>query len=290
MGHQQPYPGEQCISVNVTLIREIVYEIAEREGVEPVNLDPTLGEVMNTDLLDAIADVSNDGVDSLSLTLDFEYQGYMVSIDSDGEVHISDPSESSTEQPRTGPSRPLEPSATETTARQRAMKNVADIIAARDRPFADRLDGLLHVVRNTLNLDAATLSYVENGTYVFESVDVAENVDIQVGEVVSLGDTVCKRVVESEQALVLRDVEADAPELTESALEVASYLGVPVFVDGRVYGTFCFYDAEPRTEEFSDWEFAFVELLSNWVSSELERRQREWLLQRQSSDRPQNMS
>lgn len=274
----------------MTLIRNIVDEIADREGVEPVDLDPRLGEVVNADLLDAIADDSDQRNGGLSPTLDFEYHGYTVSIDSGGAVDISNPSKSPNEHPRTVPSRPLEPSAGETATRERAMKNAADIIAARERPFADRLDGLLRVVRNTLNLDAATLSYVDNDTYVFEAVDVSEGVDIQTGEVVSLDETVCKRVVESEQALVLRDVEADAPELAESALEVTSYLGVPVFVDGRVYGTFCFYDEEPRAEEFSDWELALVELLGNWVSSELERRQREWTLQKRGSERPHNTS
>lgn len=275
----------------MTLIRNIVDEIADREGVDPVDLDPRLGEVVNADLLDAISDGSDQRKNGPSPTLEFEYHGYTVSIDSGGAVDVTDPSKSRNEPLRSAPDRPLEPSAVEkNTTRERAMKNVADIIAARDRPFADRLDGLLQVVRNTLDLDAATLSYVDNDTYVFEAVDVSEGVDIQTGEVVSLGETVCKRVVESEQALVLRDVEADAPELAESALEVTSYLGVPVFVDGRVYGTFCFYDEEPRAEEFSDWELAFVELLGNWVSSELERRQREWTLQKRGSERPHNTS
>lgn len=271
-------------------IHRIVDEIAVREGVDPVNLDPPLAEVINTELLNAICADSDQKEESLSATLEFEYLGYTITVESGGEVDITDPSNAPTEHPRTGRRRPLEASADETTTRQRAMKNATDIIAARERPFADRLDGLLHVVRNTLQLDAATLSYVDGGSYVFEAVDVAENVDTQVGEVVSLGDTVCKRVVESEQALVLRNVEEDAPELAESALEVTSYLGVPVFVDGSVYGTFCFYDDQPRTEAFSDWEQAFVEMLSTWVSSELERRQREWTLQRQNSERSHSPS
>lgn len=271
-------------------IHRIVDEIAVREGVDPLTLDPPLGEVVNTDILDAIDADSEPGGNGVSATLEFEYQGYTITIDSGGEIDIGDPPKAPIKHPRTGPDRPLEPSADETTTRERAMKNATDIIAARNRPFADRLNGLLHVVRNTLKLDAATLSYVDSDSYVFEAVDVADNVNAQVGKVVSLGDTVCKRVVESEQALVLRDVKKDAPELAGSALEVNSYLGVPVFVDGSVYGTFCFYDKEPRAEEFSGWEQAFVELLSTWVSSELERRQQEWTLQRQSSERPQNTS
>lgn len=274
----------------MTLVQVIVTEIAAREDVDPLDLNPPLGDVVDTDLLDVLAEAADQEDDDLPSTLEFEYQGYAVAIDAGGAVNISDRAESSTEPPQTEPSRPLPPSADEITTRDSPMKNVADIIAARDRPFDDKLEGLLHVVRNSLQLEAATLSYVENGRYIFEAVDVAESVDIQAGEVVSVDETVCKRVVESEQALVLQDVDADAPELTGSSLEVASYLGVPVFVDGSVYGTFCFYDGDPRAEDFSEWELAFVELLSNWVSSELERRQREWMLTRQRSDRSHSMS
>jgi signal transduction histidine kinase len=44
-----------------------------------------------------------------------------------------------------------------------------------------------------------------------------------------------------------------------------------VFIDDDVYGTFCFYGTQAR-EEFSDWEETLVDLMSGWVSYELERR------------------
>ena len=38
-----------------------------------------------------------------------------------------------------------------------------------------------------------------------------------------------------------------------------------------MYGTFCFYDREPRTEAFDEWQVTLVELMAEWVSAQLER-------------------
>jgi signal transduction histidine kinase len=43
-------------------------------------------------------------------------------------------------------------------------------------------------------------------------------------------------------------------------------------IDDDVYGTFCFYSTEARSEQFSAWEVTLVDLMSRWVSYELQRR------------------
>lgn len=48
----------------------------------------------------------------------------------------------------------------------------------------------------------------------------------------------------------------------------SSYIGTPVYVDDRRYGTLCFCDRGGRTE-FTTWERAFVELLGDWLGHEL---------------------
>jgi GAF domain-containing protein len=48
----------------------------------------------------------------------------------------------------------------------------------------------------------------------------------------------------------------------------SSYIGTPVYVGDRRYGTLCFCDRGDRTE-FTAWEQAFVELLGDWLGHEL---------------------
>jgi hypothetical protein len=266
----------------MSLIQKIVWEIADREGVDPTDLETPLNEVVDIDALETFSTGTEDRHHSPYADVEFVYCGYTVSIDETGTVSISDQPSTTAKLLRRTPNT----ISNEIAHRERAMKDIADVIAARERPFVERLDGLLEVVRKTLGMESATLSYVDTDSYVFEAIDRTGRVELQAGEIVPLADTVCKRVVESEQALVLRDVEQEAPELAGSACEVSSYIGVPVFVDRAVYGTFCFYDTDPRDEAFSDWDRAVVELLGNWVSSELEQRRQERALDAATTERP----
>ncbi|QLD88209.1 PAS domain-containing protein [Natronomonas salina] len=163
----------------------------------------------------------------------------------------------------------------EVEKREQALRRANEIMAAADQPFSQQIDSLLEVVRTTVGTKFATLSRVNEdaGEYIFEHVAAPETVDLEAGDTTPL-ETLpnCSRVVETAETLVLQDVQSEAPELVDPEWGIACYLGTPVIVHGEVYGTFCFYGNEARTEAFSDWEVSFVGLLSNWVSNELEHR------------------
>lgn len=266
------------------VLYSVLCEIGEREEVDPVDLQPPLSEVIDAEIVEALANETESRRDSQKPVVEFTYHGYSVRIDGSENVSISNGAESKDDNPQTTAGNSQGNPVSEIRDRERALKKASDIIAARNRPLANRLDGLLEVVRKTLGLESAALSYVDTGTYVFEAVAVAPDVELQAGETVPLAETACKQVVESEQALVLRDVAEEAPELADTAFEVSAYIGVPVFVDGEVYGTFCFYDKQAQDEAFSEWDLGFVELLSRWVSCELELRSRERALQARTSE------
>jgi signal transduction histidine kinase len=162
--------------------------------------------------------------------------------------------------------------------RERALRRAYEVITDDHQSFRQQIDALLTVVREALGADYATISRVREDAneYVFELVDAPEDADLEPGDSVLLDATNCEQVVETEQTLVLNDVEAEAPELADRAGNaewgISCYLGTPVTVGGEVYGTFCFYDMEARSEEFTDWETTFVDLLGKWVGSELERK------------------
>jgi PAS domain S-box-containing protein len=163
--------------------------------------------------------------------------------------------------------------------RERTLRRSYEIIADGDRSFAKKVDALVAVVSDAVDTDYGTLSRVNQGTgeYVFESIEAPADADIQEGDTVPLGTTNCERAISSGETLVLDNVETDAPELADRAGNadwgISAYLGAPVLVDGEPYGTFCFYEMEARTEPFSDWAVTLIDLLSNWVGYELERRQ-----------------
>jgi PAS domain S-box-containing protein len=166
--------------------------------------------------------------------------------------------------------------------RERALERVYEIIADDESVF-EQLDALLAAVRDHLGTEYATFSHIDSERYEFERVSVAPGIDLEAGHTTERTELqICERVFQTGDSLVINDVAAEAPELADPEWEIACYLGAPVVVDGDPYGTFCFYDVEPRSEPFSDWDLTFVELLSDWVGSELTQRQTTEQLQRQN--------
>ena len=162
------------------------------------------------------------------------------------------------------------------TEREEVLKDVYRVISDKSIDFEEKVEALLRIGKRVLGAESAALSRIEGDEYTFE---VVHDEEIEPGDTVPLAETNCERAVVDEETLVLADVEADAPELTDrrgfTEMGVACYLGTPVLVDGEVYGIFCFYDREPRTKPFDEWAVTLVELLGNWVSYEQERERRE---------------
>ncbi|EMA68802.1 pas domain s-box [Halorubrum aidingense JCM 13560] len=160
--------------------------------------------------------------------------------------------------------------------REDVLREMYNIISNRSQPFEEQVEALIELGRRELDVAYGTLSEIRGDDYIFEIV-AADDDSIQAGDVVPVSATNCEIAANTERTLVLGDVERDAPEETDRAgyaeWGISCYLGAPVFTDDDVYGTFCFYDTEPRGGQFSEWEVTLVDLMSRWVSYELQRQQ-----------------
>ena len=169
--------------------------------------------------------------------------------------------------------------------RDRVLREMYDIMADRHRPFADQVGDLLELGRSELDTAYGTLSEIRGDEYVFEVV-AADDDSIQAGDMAPLGATNCETVASTGDTVILGDVERDAPGETDRAgyteWGISCYIGAPVTTDKGLYGTFCFYDTEARAGQFTQWEEILVDLMSRWVSYELQRQQVQDRLQEQN--------
>ena len=159
--------------------------------------------------------------------------------------------------------------------RERVLREMYDIFSDRDRTFEEQIQSLLEVGRETLGTKYGTLSRIDGEDYLFEFV-AADDESIAAGDIVPVQATNCEIVANNRETIVIGNIERDAPGETGrdgyTEWGISCYIGAPVHVGDDVYGTFCFYDTEPRSGHFSEWEETLVDLMSNWVSYELERR------------------
>jgi hypothetical protein len=66
----------------------IVERIAAAEGIDPLDLEVPLYDVIDPDALEALTNASDDGDARADLELTFSYSGYIVTVDGRGNVEI----------------------------------------------------------------------------------------------------------------------------------------------------------------------------------------------------------
>lgn len=77
---------DQGVPVSV----RIVEAVAERNAVDPTDLEPRLHDVIDPDALDTLFP-SSGGSDSPSATVEFTYAGCSITVDGSGRVDVSGP-------------------------------------------------------------------------------------------------------------------------------------------------------------------------------------------------------
>lgn len=163
----------------------------------------------------------------------------------------------------------------ELEAREGVLREAYDVIADSSRSFDEQVAGLLEIGRDVTGVEYAVLGRIDDEQYVFESA-LSSDGDVEPGDIVPLSTRVCEWTASHGDTLHIDDIEAESPELTDrggyESEDVNCYLGAPVFVDDEVYGVLCFYGPKSGEGRFSNWEETFVDIVSRWVSSELETR------------------
>jgi len=138
----------------------------------------------------------------------------------------------------------------------------------------EKIERTITIGRERLDLDYGILSYTGDGSYNVISSTIQSG-DYAAGSVHDLETTWCRHVVDDREVLMIADV-GDSKYRDDVARDMTglqSYIGAPIRVDGETYGTLCFSGDEPRSSPFGEDERRFVELLTRWISYEIERAQ-----------------
>jgi len=154
----------------------------------------------------------------------------------------------------------------------RAIQRLYAVSSDRELSFEEKIDALLGLSCEYLELPNGFLTHIDDGTQHVER-SRADHPDLQSGESCPLDEAYCKRTIEMDQLLTVVNAVEEGwdGDPAHDRFGLGTYIGGRVEVDGELYGTLCFADTDPREEPFTDTQRTFVELLTRWVSYELER-------------------
>jgi len=157
---------------------------------------------------------------------------------------------------------------------ERALRDLQRLASSRDRSFDEKLDRALAVGCERLDLPLGYLTRIEGDT---QTVVAAHGEGgVEPGASQPLAESYCRRTVETDGLLAIEHAGAEGWE-GDPAYDrgIECYLGGKLLVGGERYGTLCFGAEDARAAPFTEAEATFIELLIEWVSYELERRDRE---------------
>jgi PAS domain S-box-containing protein len=164
-----------------------------------------------------------------------------------------------------------------TIEHDRSRERLYDIIAEDNDTLARKRERIIELGAEYLDVELGFVSDIDVATGRFEVLETTNEEMVPAGSVFDLGETYCRKCVESDSVLAVSDAKAegwaDDPAYDKHGL--GCYLGTPIYVDGDMVGTLCFADDETRTPSFSPPERAFVELGARLLGREYELQEHE---------------
>lgn len=152
------------------------------------------------------------------------------------------------------------------------FQDLYELGADRDASLGEKIEQAITVGRDRLGVDYGVLSYTGAGDY--EVIDsTIQSGEFSAGTTYDLNTTWCRHVVDGREPLLISDADDSAysDDVAREATGLQCYIGAPILIDGDAYGTLCFSGEEPRGEAFGADERRFVELLTQWIGTEIER-------------------
>lgn len=153
-------------------------------------------------------------------------------------------------------------------ARLRAVDEQIDAILSRDEPADARIDALLLLGLDELQLDIGIASHIKDDTYTVVNHGPAES-GLQRGQTFPLGQTYCSITLLAGYTVAIPHMYFSAHNRhpAYAAFQLESYIGVMTKVQGERYGTVNFSSPTPRQEVFSKTERAIVERIGRAVET-----------------------
>ena len=148
--------------------------------------------------------------------------------------------------------------------------------------FDKKMHALLQLGLEYFQLDIAIISEIKGDSYIVCHAISPDN-SLLAGTIFPVNDTYCIHTLSSNQALSFHHAGkshiAQHPCYVNFGLE--SYIGAPILVEGKRFGTINFSSSQPHPQTFSSEDHDFIEILSHWTGNEISRNKQLTLLQEQ---------
>jgi signal transduction histidine kinase/ActR/RegA family two-component response regulator len=145
------------------------------------------------------------------------------------------------------------------------------VITADNQPsVSEKIQQILRLGKETFNLPLAIVSHIVDSKYLVQYAHTP-NSEVKPDDEFSLGDTYCIHTLNANGPIGFDHVkESDIQNHPcYKAFGLESYIGIPLIVSGKRYGTLNFSGPEIHNTPFSENDYELIRLFSQWIGNEL---------------------
>ncbi len=156
---------------------------------------------------------------------------------------------------------------------ERVMRRLYRISTEYERGFAHQVRSLLEVGCERLGLEIGILSQIQGDRFVLEYLRAPDGANLAEGEELPLHQTLAEAALEADGPVCIKDLADSAYRDHHARLKwgLGAYLGVPVRVEGEIYGTLSFSSLQKCHECCTPPELDMVDLMASWLGVEIQR-------------------
>lgn len=151
------------------------------------------------------------------------------------------------------------------------IRTLYEITTENNQGFAHQVQRLLALGCERFNLDIGILSRIIEDKYEVIHKVCPPDIPLKEGDIFELGNTYCSATLGANGPVYYEYVKHSSmkshPAYKSFGLE--SYIGVPIKVDGHIYGTLNFSSPNPSDREFKVVDIDAIQLMAQWLSAEL---------------------
>ena len=163
---------------------------------------------------------------------------------------------------------------------EKIIRTLYEITNEHDKGFEFKVTRLLQLACERFNLDIGILSKIENNNYEIIFSVTPEGVVLPNGTQFDLERTFCSLAIAANGPVAYENVKESEinqhPAYLDQQLE--AYIGTPIYVDGKIYGTFNFSSSDPLARKFKSVDIDALQLMGSWLGTEISRNNNEQLL------------
>jgi len=155
-----------------------------------------------------------------------------------------------------------------------AIRALYKVTASGTLNFNRCLQKLLAMGRRQFGLALGVLSHVSGDRYEVIATQLPHKINPK-GAIFDLRQTYCYETLQTQQPLCITSARTSQwrNHPAYQAFKLEAYIGAPVVVAGKVYGTLSFSSFTPRQTPFKALDTEILRLMAQWIGGEIERQQ-----------------